>query len=233
MKILGISGSTRSAEASGTAKLVNTVLEATQCDYDYVFLAGKKISPCIACLGCVKDNVCKVKDDMTALRDKFIEADAFVIGAPNFFSDINAQTHALLERLYQFRHQEGDSLWGKLAVTVGVGGSSGAVCCDRIETFMDYSFIETVAKVSGQGAACCYTCGYGETCRVGAVHMMHGENYTIKDDDVPNVAKQPDVIKAARAAGELLAGRLNNGHDRKAVTMKMQQRLMEKFQQST
>ena len=74
MKILGISGSSRSAEVSGTHKLVEKVLEATGCDYELVSLKGKTISGCTGCLGCVEDNVCKVQDDMGPLRQKVAEA---------------------------------------------------------------------------------------------------------------------------------------------------------------
>ena len=70
MKILGISGSARDPETSGVYKVVKTVLDATGCDYELISLRGKKICGCIACLGCVKDNECKVQDDMTALRDR-------------------------------------------------------------------------------------------------------------------------------------------------------------------
>jgi len=93
-------------------KLVKTILENTQCDYELVSLKGKKISGCIACLGCVKDNICKVEDDLTDLRDKIVEADAYVIGAPNYYSSLNATTHALLERWFQFRHQGGQHALG-------------------------------------------------------------------------------------------------------------------------
>lgn len=47
---------------------------------EFVSLAGKKIAPCTACLACVRDNVCKIKDDMEPLRDKILAADALVIG---------------------------------------------------------------------------------------------------------------------------------------------------------
>ena len=70
MKILGIVGSPRKDEISGVLKLVRTVLENTGCDYDLISLREKKISGCIACLGCVEDNVCKIDDDMKALREK-------------------------------------------------------------------------------------------------------------------------------------------------------------------
>ncbi|MBU0767898.1 MAG: NAD(P)H-dependent oxidoreductase [Proteobacteria bacterium] len=59
MKILGIAGSTRKEKQSGVYTLVQTVLENTGCEYELISLKGKKISGCIACLGCVKDNICK------------------------------------------------------------------------------------------------------------------------------------------------------------------------------
>lgn len=232
MKILGIVGSSRKEEVSGVQQLVSTVLENSGHAYDLVSLRGKKINGCIACLGCVKDNVCKVKDDLTELRPLIVEADAYVIGAPNFYSTLNAVTHALLERWYQFRHQEGGTLWGKLAVAVGVGGTSGSYPADDIEKFCLYNFIETVAKVSGQGAASCFSCGYGETCKVGVPTLLYGEGIKITDEMIPQVTKQPEVMEAAAAAGKLLGERLRNGHDRMAVTQKMQQTLMMMFTES-
>ena len=95
MKVLGISGSPRKEGTSGVYKLVKTVVEKTGCDHEIVSLRGKQISGCIACLGCAKDNTCKVKDDLEPLREKLVEADALVIGAPNYFSNLNAQTHAV------------------------------------------------------------------------------------------------------------------------------------------
>ncbi|MDP6635363.1 MAG: flavodoxin family protein [Phycisphaerae bacterium] len=233
MKILGISGSQRPDETSGVHMLVRTVLENTGCDYELVSLRGKNISGCSACLGCVEDNVCKIRDDAEPLRARILAADAYVIGAPNFFSTLNATTHAFLERWYQFRHQTADALWGKLAVVVGVGGDDGAPAAGPIEMFMLYSFIETVAKVTGQGAACCFTCGYGETCDVGAIRMMHGPDFKITPETTPSVAKQPDVMQAAADAGKLLGQRLTTGHDRAEVTKKVQKMMMDLFASST
>lgn len=233
MKILGISGSSRSDQKSGCYKLVKTVLEASGCEYELVSLRGKKILGCTACLGCVEDNVCVVKDDMAQLRDKFIEADAFVIAAPNFYSGLNATTHALLERFYQFRHREGDFLWGKLAVAIGVGGGDGVAVTEQIEGFMGYNFIETTAKISAQGAACCFSCGYGESCKVGAIHMFFGPGTKITEDMIPDVEKQTKVMQAATDAGKELGRRLSDGHDRGQVTAKMQQLMMQRFKEST
>jgi multimeric flavodoxin WrbA len=233
MKILGISGSPRAPDVSGVYKLVKIVLEATGLDYELISLRGKQINGCIACMGCVKDNICKVKDDMADLRDKIIEADAFVVGAPNYYMGINALTRAFLERLYQFRHRTGTTLWGRLAVAVGVGGSSGQVCCEQIEKFMGYRFIETVAKVAGKGAASCYTCGYGETCQVGVPVMFHGEGVKITDELIPDVMKQQELIASAQKAGKILKNRLTEDYDSWKVAEKLQKIMMEKFKSST
>lgn len=229
MNILGISGSPRKETRSGVHRLVQTVLENTGCDYELVSLRGKTINGCIACLGCVKDNVCKVKDDLTELRQKIVDADAFVIGAPNYYSTLNATTHAFLERWFQFRHQTGNTLWGKLAVSVGVGGTAGQAPADDIERFFLYNFVETVAKVAGQGAASCFSCGHGETCQVGVPQMLHGEGVKITEDIIPDVTKQPEVMAAAVEAGKLLGQKLNDGHDRAQVTSRMQARMMAMF----
>lgn len=230
MKILGISGSSRKGDVSGVFKLVNTVLENTGIDYDVVSLRGKRIAGCIACLRCAKDNVCKVEDDLKEFRDKIVAADAYVIGSPNYYSTINANTHALLERWFQFRHQEGNTLWGKLAVAVGVGGTAGNFPADEIEKLMLYNFVETVAKVTGQGAASCFSCGYGESCKVGIPYMLHGEGLKITDDIIPDVAKQPQTMQSAMDAGKLLGQRLQEGHDRMQVTQNMQQKMMSMFE---
>lgn len=231
MKILGISGSCRDEKTSNCYQLVKKVLESTGMEYELISLRGKVIRGCIACLGCVEDNVCVVKDDLAPLRDKIVDADAYVIGAPNYYSGINAMTAALLERWFQFRHRAGDLLWGKLAVAVGVGGLNGSVVTDMIEQFMGYNFIETVAKVSGQGTASCFSCGYGETCKVGVPYMLYGEGVKITEDMIPNISKQPQVLKAAEQAGKELAKRLAN-HDRNDVTAKVQKMMMEHFKSS-
>lgn len=233
MKILGISGSQRKNEESGVYKLVKAVLENTGIEYDLISLRGKKINGCTACLGCVEDNVCIINDDMADLRQKIVDADAYVIGAPNFYSSMNAVTHAFFERWYQFRHREGNALWGKLAVPVGVGGGDGKVAATDMNKFFMYNFIEPLAAVYGQGAACCFTCGYGETCKVGAIVMMYGEGYKITPSNIPDVTKCPTTMKAAADAGKILGEKLRDNHEREAVTRKMQQMMMEKFKKST
>jgi multimeric flavodoxin WrbA len=205
------------------------VLKATGCDYELISLKGMRISGCIACLGCVEDNVCKLEDDLTPLREKIVQADAYVIGAPNYYSGLNATTHALLERWFQFRHQEGSLLWGKLGIAVGVGGTTGRFSAEEIEKFFLYNFIETVARVIGRGAASCYSCGHGEECKVGIPYFLYGEGVRITPETTPDVIKLSDVVEAAVNAGKLLGQRLREGPNRADVTRKMQKVMMDKF----
>jgi hypothetical protein len=103
---------------------------------------------------------------------------------------------------------------------------------DEIEKFFLYNFIETVAKVSGQGAASCFSCGFGETCQVGLPRMLYGEGVRITPEMIPDVSRQPAVMQAAADAGRLLGERLRKGHDRAQVTRKMKAAMMAKLQES-
>lgn len=208
MKVLGIAGSPREDET--TSKLVREVLRGVECETEFISLSGLQIGPCIACLRCVRDNVCKVCDDMRPLREKIVAADAYVIGAANYYGMLNGLAHCFLERFYQFRHREGKIVSGKLGVAVGVGGSSGDPVTKNIRTFFQYNQIECIGEVSAQGAACCFTCGYGETCKVGAIHGFFGPGARITPEITPDIFKQPDKIEDAQALGRVLSGRLQN-----------------------
>ncbi len=122
---LGICDSPRKSDISGTYKFTKTVLENRGRNFKLVSLRDKKIFGCKAYLMCVEDNVCKVKDDFEALRDKIVRADAYVIGQPVYYSGIYALIHAILEQWFQFRYRECDFLWGKIGVVVGVDGMLG------------------------------------------------------------------------------------------------------------
>ena len=209
MKVLGVSGSPR--EDSTTEKLVREVLAGVEgCETEFVSLAGKTIGPCIGCLGCVETNICVVKDDLSTLRQKIVEADAYVIGGPNYFKNLNGLTHVFMERWYQFRHREGKAVAGKLGVAVGVGGGDPKPAVDAIRTFFQYNQIECIGDVAVQGPACCFACGYGETCKVGAIHMFFGAGTKITDEIIPTLSKQPMAIAAARQLGKTLSDRLRD-----------------------
>lgn len=202
MKILGISGSPRKGKT--TDHLVNEVLNASGGPTEFISLAGLRIGPCIGCLACVEDNICKVKDDMADLRDKIVAADALVIGAPNYFDGLNGLSHCFLERFYQFRHREADGISGKAGVAVGVGGGMPEPPARDIEKFFAFNQVECLGRVLAIGPASCFDCGYGEDCSVGAIHQFYGPDTKITEDITPSLAKQPQAIAQARSLGQKL-----------------------------
>lgn len=206
-KILGISGSPRSGQT--TDRLVQAVLSSCDGETEFVSLAGKTIGPCIACLGCVETSVCALKDDMAELRERLLEADALVIGAPTYSGMVHGLTHCFLERFYQFRHRDEMLLAGKLGVAVGVGGRDGAASAQQIAGFLDRNGIRCVGTVSAQGAFACHSCGYGGTCTSGGIYSFYGPEASICVNTVPDLSKQPWKIAEAEAMGRRLTESLS------------------------
>lgn len=206
MKILGISGSPRASQT--TEKVVRAVLDATGIESEFISLHGKNIEACRCCLMCTKDNRCKVKDDYLPIMEKIYEADALVIGAPNYFGRLNALTHCLLERLYCFRHdangEGGMLLAGKYGAIVSVGGGRPEIPVEDIKGFFDYNKIETVGSVVTTGAVSCFTCGYGETCTISGFRLFYGNDTKMTQELIPTLEKQPESVAKVKELGQKL-----------------------------
>ncbi len=61
--------------------------------------------------------------------------------------------------------------------------------------------------------------------------MLYGEGVKITKDMIPDISKQPQVLKAAEQAGKELAKRLAS-HNRNEITKKMQKIMMENFKKT-
>jgi multimeric flavodoxin WrbA len=203
MKILGINGSPRKTGTTG--KLITEILNATGQDTELIHLGGKHISPCMECLGCAKDNICKLKDDMQGMRDQIISADALIVGGANYYGMMNGLVHCFLERFYQFRHMDKSPVKGKPFVAVGTGGNSGEPAAANIRAILEYNGLVHVDTITVNGVAPCYTCGLGEDCDLSAVQKRHGVGTKISDEITPSLEKQPEVVDKAREIGLKLA----------------------------
>ncbi len=104
MKVIGINGSAR--KNWNTATLVKKALEgaaAAGAETEYVDLYAEPIKGCLECFACKRKGnntggVCAIRDNLRPLLEKAREADAIIIGSPNFFGYPSGMVRAFLER---------------------------------------------------------------------------------------------------------------------------------------
>jgi multimeric flavodoxin WrbA len=207
-QILGISGSP--IKNSNTDRLVQVVLDASGLKAEFVKLSRINVRPCIACLGCKEDNICKVKDDFPELAQKVRHAGALVVGGYCPYGSVDGFTKAFLERLFSMRHQHGLSR-GKLAVvvTTGIGrGAPGvAEANEQISHALKMEGMEILGQLQGVGNPECLVCGFGESCPMSALPWVFGEDTTVTPEKFCRVEDQ-EVWGQAQELGREIASRL-------------------------
>lgn len=174
MKILAISGSPRLDRMIHTT--IKKILEGCEDDFEIISLANKKISGCISCLGCAKDNVCKLKDDWNDIAKKMVNADMIIFGCPNYYGLPNAISHSFLERMYCFRHKSKFTLANKKAVLITTKREKNQTepVYDIIKKFFVSNKMNIIGNMNCGEYSTCYTCGCGQNCEVGNVVAEHG-----------------------------------------------------------
>jgi multimeric flavodoxin WrbA len=208
-KIIGISGSP--IKNSNTDRLIQAVLNSSGLEAEFVKLSQTNIKPCIACLGCKTDNICKVGDDFPGLAEKIKKADAVVVGGYAPYGAVDGFTKAFLERLFSFRHQNGLNQ-GKFAVVVASGIGRGAPGLEetsqQIEHALTLEGMEILGNLKITGNTECLVCGFGETCPMSSLPWVFGENPKVTPDKFCRVEDQPEVWEKAGELGGLIADKI-------------------------
>ena len=151
MKILGIVCSPR--KDGNTEILVREALEAAHeagSETELILIAGKKIAPCDGCNACLKDGVCKIKDDMQTIYEQLEKADGLIFGAPVYFYNVTAQAKAVMDRTYPLAFSR--KLRGKVAAAIVAAGNMGI---GQVLGWMYTFFDQHRMIIAGSGA------GYG------------------------------------------------------------------------
>jgi multimeric flavodoxin WrbA len=205
---LGISGSP--IENSNTDRLVRAVLDATGLECEFVKLSRINIRPCLACVRCVQDNICKVNDDFPELAEKIKNAKALIIGAYLPYKQIDGFTKALLERFWSLRHVT-NLLRGKLCATVLTYLSDEAAENTRqalATQFETMERMELVGQMMVKGNVPCLTCGAGEDCEMSGLIKRHGRGAKSADYPYVRVEDQQEVWEQATKIGRLIGERV-------------------------
>jgi len=207
--IIGISGSP--VRNSNTDRLVQAVLEASGLETEFVKLSNISVAPCRACKRCVKDNICKVKDDFPALAEKVKSARAMVIGSYCPYSSLDGFTKAFMERLWSMRHQT-NLLRGKLIVTAVTG--MWPEIRDKVSEMLALEIMmeqmELVGQLKVEGNIPCLTCGVGDVCEMSGARLRNIPEEKINAESCVKVEDQKEVWEEALQLGRTLGQRLKS-----------------------
>jgi len=143
MKVLFLQGSPRrDGNTQAVCSHMAKTLRGEGAQVETLRLADMTIKGCTECFACQKVSDrpgCPLKDDMNAVYDRVLAADAVVLATPVFCWCMTAQLRAALDRFYAFC-KFGESAVGKfkclidgkrfaLVVTAGGGPYDGAEIC--------------------------------------------------------------------------------------------------------
>ncbi len=149
-KVLVLLGSPRRKGNSATlAEQITRGAKSGKARVETIYLHGKDITPCKACMGCQKKGSkgCSIRDEMQEIYLKLIEADAWVIASPVYWFTMSAQTKIFMDRCFALPAYHKDPFRGKriaIAMTYGDEDSFTSGCVNALRTFQDaYGYTES------------------------------------------------------------------------------------------
>ncbi len=126
MKILGLVGSYR--KLGNTEVLVKEALMEAQhmgADVDLMRLTDLKIEPCKGCMACIfKQEECRIQDDWSKFRNKLLESDAVILGAPTYLFGPAGIIKMIIDRNIAFFGGLSQNM-DKPGAVIGVSGIGG------------------------------------------------------------------------------------------------------------
>lgn len=120
MKVIAICGSPRK-NGNTEIMLKETLMGAREegARTELIQLAGKNIKYCLGCDDCKCP--CKIKDDMSKIYKKMIEADVIIIGSPVYYCNVSGLLKNFMDRCTCLTHPE-LKLEGKVGGAITVSG---------------------------------------------------------------------------------------------------------------
>jgi multimeric flavodoxin WrbA len=149
MKLLAVCGSPRKGNTEWMlTKLLESAREAGA-ESELILLRQKDIKLCRGCLTCEvgrdqKPGVCVIKDDMSPLLAKMLEADGIVFGTPVYFYMLSGLLKNFLDRTVPIW----PLLKGKKAAGVAVAEDGVGKTFENLRTYTDLCGMTWVGEVS-------------------------------------------------------------------------------------
>ncbi len=143
MYVIAFNGSAR--EGGNTSYYIQQTLKPLReagHECEEVSLAGKVARGCTACLGCREEgrDDCIYDDDIVnECIGKMRRAAAVIIGSPTYFSDMTAETKALIDRSGYVARGNGNFLSRKVGAAIAVARRAGHI--HTFESINQFFFI--------------------------------------------------------------------------------------------
>ena len=206
-QILGISGSP--IKNSNTDRLVQAVLAASGLKSEFVKLSRINVRPCIACLGCKEDNICKVKDDFPELAGKVRRANArwwvaTALTAP-WTASLRPSWSVSFPSVTSTASIVANWPWWSPRASAGVRRGGGGQRPDR--PCLKMEGMEILGQLQAVGNPECLVCGFGESCPMSALPWVFGEDTVVTPEKFCRVEDQ-EVWGQAQEVGREIARRL-------------------------
>jgi multimeric flavodoxin WrbA len=153
-KVLLLLGSPRRKGNSAIlADQITKGAKSAKAKVETIYLQGKSISPCKACMNCQKKNSkgCFIQDDMQEIYHKLIASDAWVIASPVYWFTMSAQTKIFIDRCFALPAYQNDPFKGKrIAIAMTYGGEDpfDSGCVNALRAFQD-TYKYTKSKIIG------------------------------------------------------------------------------------
>ena len=120
--ILGVCGSPRKKATDYVLREALRMVEAAGHKTEFFSVLGKDISPCTHCDYCLKNEECKIKDDMFEVYRLLEKADGMIIATPVYNGGVSAQTKAVMDRCRAVVAADRNFFRSKVGMAIAVGG---------------------------------------------------------------------------------------------------------------
>lgn len=123
MRIVAFCGSPRKGNTEFLIKKVLEFCKESGADTEFISLSDRHIKQCLGCNSCFGSGKgCILNDDMDSLVEKIRSSDCFILGSPNYFSNVSSLMKKFIDRFNAFCKPS--VLVGKKAAVICVGARS-------------------------------------------------------------------------------------------------------------
>jgi multimeric flavodoxin WrbA len=151
MYVVAFNGSPK--KDGNTNRLIRYALaeiESAGIKTNLIHICGKPVHGCFGCMKCAEnqDRACAITTDIVNFCiEEMIKADGIIIGSPTYFSDMTAETKALIDRSGFVTKVNGNLLSRKAGAAISVARRAGAVCTvDAIQHLFTISDMITIGS---------------------------------------------------------------------------------------